>query len=69
MNDEIIFIIRDSPEGGYEAGAPGYSIFTEAKSIEELRPVVRNAVACHFEETGRPKIIRLAFHREEILAA
>jgi hypothetical protein len=28
--DEIIFIIEESKEGGFEARALGYSIFTEA---------------------------------------
>lgn len=69
MTDEIILIVCDSPEGGYEAAALGHSIFTEADTIEELRPVVRDAVACHFEEADRPKIIRLEFRREEVLAA
>ena len=27
---EIVFAVEESPEGGYEAHALGYSIFTEA---------------------------------------
>lgn len=69
MNSEIIFIIEESSEGGYEAKALGHSIFTEADTIEQLRAEVKDAVACHFEEAERPKIIRLHFVREEILAA
>lgn len=34
--NEIIFIVEDSPEGGYEARALGHSIFTEAETIDEL---------------------------------
>lgn len=69
MNSEIIFIIEESSEGGFEAKALSHSIFTEADTIEQLRAEVKDAVACHFEEAERPKIIRLHFVREEILAA
>lgn len=69
MNTEIIFVIEESPEDGYEARALGHAIFTEADTVEELREMVREAVMCHFEEAEGPKIIRLHFVREEILAA
>lgn len=65
---EIIFIVEESPEGGYEAKALGYSIFTEGESIEQLKENVKEAVRCHFEQ-DYPKIIRLHFIREEIFAA
>lgn len=66
---EIIFSIIESPEGGYEARALGESIFTQAETIEELRDNVRDAVRCHFDETARPKLIRLHLVRDEIIAA
>ncbi|MCC9076483.1 hypothetical protein FKZ61_010220 [Litorilinea aerophila] len=66
---EIIFLVQDSPEGGYEARALGESIFTEADTLEELRAMVRDAVACHFDESERPQLIRLHFVREEVLPA
>ena len=69
MDSEIIFVVTDSVEGGYEAKSLGHSIFTESDSVEELRKHVREAVECHFEEAARPKIIRLHFVREEVLAA
>lgn len=69
MKDEIIFIVEESREGGYEARALGTSVFTEADTIEELREAVREAVSCHFEEGQSPRIIRLRFTREEVLAA
>ena len=47
---EILFHVRESPEGGYEARAVGHSIFTEADSWEHLREMMRDAVLCHFEE-------------------
>ncbi len=65
---EIIFIAEESPEGGFEAKALGYSIFTDGESIEELRQNVREAVHCHFEK-DMPKVIRLHFTREEVFAA
>lgn len=68
--DEIIFEVRDAEEGGYTARALGQSLFTEGDSWEELREMVRDAVACHFEDAAtRPKIIRLHFVRDEVLAA
>jgi len=45
---EIIFSVQESPEGGYEARALGYSIFTQADTMDELRLNVREAVRCHF---------------------
>jgi hypothetical protein len=65
---EIIFLIEDSPEGGYEAKALGHSIFTEADTVDELREMIRDAVACHFDDAERPQILRLHFVREEVLA-
>lgn len=53
QGDEIIFLVQDSIEGGYEAKAMGYSIFTEADTISELREMVRDAVACHFDDENR----------------
>jgi hypothetical protein len=50
MNEnEIIFTVEESPEGGYEARALGHSIFTQADTIEELRKMLRDAMNCHFE--------------------
>lgn len=69
MPNEIIFLVSDSPEGGFEARALGHSIYTEADSADELRVMVRDAVACHFDEAERPGVIRLHFVREEVLAA
>ena len=65
---EIIFIVEESPEGGYEAKALDQSIFTDGDTIEELRQNVREAIHCHFE-TNAPKMVRLHFVREEVFAA
>jgi hypothetical protein len=69
MDSEIIFVVDDSPEGGFEARSLGHSIFTEADTLEELRQAVKDAVNCHFDDQNRPKIIRLHFVREEVVAA
>ena len=47
---EIIFLVEESVEGGYEARALGYSIISEAETMEELKIALRDAVRCHFEE-------------------
>ena len=68
MSEEIIFSVVESPEGGYEAKALSAPIFTEADSMEDLRLAVRDAVECHFEAECRPKMIRLHFVRDEMIA-
>jgi hypothetical protein len=67
--DEMIFMVENAPEGGYTARALGVSIFTEADDLEALRQQVRDAVRCHFEAGQGPKVIRLHFVREEVIAA
>jgi predicted RNase H-like HicB family nuclease len=67
--NEIIFLVQEAAEGGYEAKALSNSIYTEADTLEELKEMLRDAVACHFEEDQRPSIIRLHYVREETIAA
>lgn len=67
--DEIIFSVQESPEGGYEARALGHSIFTQADSIEELKTQLRDAVSCHFTDTGKPRVIRLHMVKDEVIAS
>jgi hypothetical protein len=57
---EIIFSVQESPEGGYEARALGYSIYTQADSMEELKSMVRDAVSCHFANGEKPRLVRIA---------
>jgi predicted RNase H-like HicB family nuclease len=68
---EIIFEVReDEADGGYVASALGYGIHTQADTLEDLRSNVKDAVRCYFEDvTQAPRIIRLHFVREEVLAA
>ena len=65
---EIIFIVEESPEGGFEAKALGHSIFTDGDSMDELKQNIKECIQCHFEENA-PKIVRLHFIREEYFAA
>jgi len=56
---EIFFLIKESPEGGFEAEALGQAIFTEADTVDELKSQIKDAVSCHFEKKARTAIIRL----------
>jgi hypothetical protein len=66
--NEIIFVVEEAAEGGYIARALGQSIFAEADDLPSLHEQVRDAVRCHFDEGLAPKIIRLHFVREEVIA-
>lgn len=66
--EEVIFVVKESPEGGYEAQALGSSIFTEADTWEMLREEVKDAVRCHFDD-DQQRIIRLHYVKEKIIAA
>ena len=69
---EIIFEVKeDEVDGGYVATALGHGIATQGETLEELREMVRDAVQCHFGDGvpgPMPKIIRLHFVRDEVLA-
>jgi len=65
---EIIFLVEESPEGGYTAKALGLPIFTEADDFPDLREKIKDAVSCHFDEGQEPKLIRLHVVREELMA-
>ena len=67
---EVIFEVReDTIDGGFTATALGFGIHTQADSVDELRANVREAVDCYFEDTeDAPKIIRLHFVRDEVMA-
>ncbi|PYK22609.1 MAG: 2-oxoisovalerate dehydrogenase, partial [Verrucomicrobia bacterium] len=66
--NEIIFVIEEAVEGGFTARALGEAIFTEAETLDTLRQQVRDAVHCHFDDGKAPKVIRLRFIRDEVLA-
>jgi hypothetical protein len=67
---EIVFLIEEDPESGYVAKALGEAIFTQASDMTTLKEMVRDAVRCHFpDEDTRPKVIRLHFVRDEVIAS
>jgi len=66
---EIIFVIEQAPEGGFVARAVSDAIVTEADDLASLHAQIRDAVDCHFEPAQKPKLIRLHFVREEVIAA
>lgn len=68
MVKEIIFQIEESVDGGYEARAIGYSIFTEGETYEEVKINIKEAIRCHFEEDEIPGIIRLHLVKDEVMA-
>lgn len=68
MNKEIVFLVEESPEGGFEARALGMSIFTDGETLDEIRENVRDAVRCHFDEGEEPRVVRLHFVKDEVLA-
>ena len=64
--DEVIFMVKESDEGGYQASALGHAIVTEGDDWTELKENVKDAVLCHFDEPAG-YIIRLHFVKDEIL--
>ena len=66
---EIIFSVQESPQGGFEARALGYCIFTQAENMEELKSNVREAVRCHFDDGQTPRVIRLHTVKDEVIPA
>jgi predicted RNase H-like HicB family nuclease len=69
MSSEIIFEVSEAEEGGFCATALGNGITTQAETVEELRQMVRDAVSCYFDDPqNAPKLIRLHFVRDEVLA-
>lgn len=68
MAREIVFLVEESPEGGYEAKALGYSLYTEADTMDELKQAMVDAVRCHFDKADMPKVILLHLVKEEVIA-
>jgi hypothetical protein len=65
---EIVFLVEEAPEGGFTAKSLGYSIYTEADTWEELKIAINDAISCHFDANRKPRIIRLHFLKEEVIA-
>lgn len=69
MAREVIFIIEEPPEGGYEARAVALSVSAEADTLDEPRARIKDAVRCCLEPTEMPALIQLHQVREEVIAA
>ena len=65
---EILFLVEEAPEGGFTARALGHSIYTEADTWDDLKVAIQDALACHFEDEQKPRIARLHYLREEVMA-
>jgi hypothetical protein len=63
---EIVFLVEEDIEGGFNARALGLPIFTQGDSIEELHALIADAVRCHFND-DRPRIVRLHYVRDEVV--
>ncbi|MFC2009031.1 type II toxin-antitoxin system HicB family antitoxin [Chloroflexota bacterium] len=68
MPKEILFLVEESPEGGYEAHAPGFSIYAQGETFEDVKQMAVDAVRCHFDEDEVPSLIRLHTVKEEVVA-
>jgi hypothetical protein len=69
IQSEIVFLIEESMDGGFEAKALGHSIYTQAETMDELKQSIRDAVQCHFDPAELPSLIRLHWIREEVIPA
>lgn len=64
---ELIFLVEESLEGGFEARALEAPIHTEADTLMALKDAIRDAVKCHYNDNNRPRIIRIHFVKEEVI--
>ena len=53
---EIIFEVTEAVEGGYDARALGYNIFTQGDDWDGLKDMVKDAVLCYFDEDTAPRV-------------
>lgn len=65
---ELIFLIEEAVEGGYNARALGESIFTQGETLEEIKLNIKEAVECHFDEGKKPKLLRFHIVIDEVIA-
>ncbi|MEW6026685.1 MAG: 2-oxoisovalerate dehydrogenase [Planctomycetota bacterium] len=67
-NNEIIFMVDESMEGGYEAKAFDYSIYTQAETLDGLKKEIIDVVKCHFKDDEMPYIIRMHLVKDEVIS-
>ena len=66
-DSEIVFQVRESPEGGYSARAVGYNIFTQGDDREDLKYMMRDAVLGYFGDGETPEAIRVHLVQNEVI--
>lgn len=65
---EIVFLVEESVDGGYEARAAGFPIFTQGETVEEVKKNILDAVRCHFDNDEIPSFIYVRFLKEELIS-
>ena len=55
---EIIVDVTEAVEGGYDARALGYNIYTQGENWDDLKEMARDAVLCHFGEDAAARELR-----------
>ncbi len=65
--NELVFEITQESDGGYVAKAVGEGIFTQADTWDELRAMVRDAVAAYYFDRPAPTRLRLHLVHDEVL--
>ena len=69
MKELFFEVSEDDVDGGFAASALGYGIHTQGDTTEELRRNIKEAVECYFDKAEDiPRIIRLHFVRDEVMA-
>lgn len=66
--EEIIFTVKESDEGGFEAKSIDFSIYTDGETMEDIKENIKESIHCHFDDNVK-RIIRLHFVKEEVFAA
>ena len=62
---EIVFIVEEDPDGGFNANALGHNIFTQADTLPQLKLMIEDALLCYFEsDKERPCIVRTHFVKD-----
>jgi predicted RNase H-like HicB family nuclease len=64
----LLFVVQEDPEGGYTAKAPGYGIYTQGETMDELLANIKEAIQCHFEEGDIPSSFTLHTIKREVVA-
>lgn len=64
---ELVFEVTEEADGGYVAECLTESIVTQGDTWEELRAMVKDAVAGYFFDGPKPQYIRLHLVRNEVL--